>query len=272
MKKHLVILSLLLAVSLAGAQDWAGVQRTTYEASSTFDRGGIGVTDWGGQIVSATGIGVVSDNPVNAARERANAMRAAKIVALRDLLEQVKGVQINSTTTIQNFETIDDTIIARVSGVVQGAYEVGNPRYMSDGSIERTFAVSMTGILADTVLVDDYSVAPHPGGGDSSGLVIDARGLGVMPAMSPVVYSDSGEVVYGPMNVTRDYAVQIGIVGYVRSVEDAKAQDRVGSNPLVITAVGTKGSANCDLIISSGDASRLPYVSGINECKVVIVL
>ncbi|HEQ60473.1 MAG TPA: hypothetical protein ENN74_02575, partial [Firmicutes bacterium] len=106
MKKLLALLVLLPILVLA--QDWAGIQRTTYEPQTPQDRGGVGITNWSERTISATGIGVVSDNPVNVARERANAMRAAKIVALRDLLEQVKGVQINSTTTIRNFETIDD--------------------------------------------------------------------------------------------------------------------------------------------------------------------
>ena len=272
MKKIFALIVLLPILVLA--QDWAGVQRSTYEAQTPQDRGGVGITNWGEgeRIISATGIGVVSDNPINAARERANAMRAAKIVALRDLLEQVKGVQINSTTTIQNFETVDDTIIARVSGVVQGAYEVGSPRYMSDGSIERTFAISLDGQLADAVLTETYNTTVHPGGGDNTGLIIDASGLGAMPAMSPKIVNQSGDVLYGPMNVSRDYAVSVGIVGYARSVDEARGGDRVGTNPMVIRAVSVTGAAKCDLIVSNPDGSKIPYVSGISDCRVTIVL
>lgn len=271
MKKLAVLLVLVLPVLLL-AEDWAGIQRQTYEPSSPMDRGGVGVTNWGEQTVSATGIGVVSDNPVNAARERAGALRAAKIVALRNLLEQTKGVQITSTTTIQNFETVDDTIIARVSGVVQGATEVGSPRYMSDGSIERTFAIQLTGQVSDAVLVEPFETQPHPADGDHDGLIIDAQGTGVMPALSPMIYSESGEVVYGPMNVDRDYAVLMGVVGYVRSVDEARSGDRAGSNPLVIRAVKATGDAGCDVVISNSDAAVVPYIRGINECKVTIVL
>ncbi len=270
MKKLFALLVLLPILVLA--QDWAGIQRTTYEAQTPMDRGGVGITNWGERTISATGIGVVSDNPLNAARERANAMRAAKIVALRDLLEQVKGVQITSTTTIHNFETIDDTIIARVSGVVRGAYEVGSPRYMSDGSIERTFAISLDGQLADAVLIEDYNMTPHPGGGENTGLIIDASGLGAMPAMSPTIVNQSGDVLYGPMNVSRDYAVSVGIVGYARSVDEARGGDRVGVNPIVIRAVAVSGAAKCNIVVSNPDGSKIPYVSGIADCRVTIVL
>lgn len=271
MKKLALLLVLVLPVVLA-ADDWAGIYRQAYEPSSPMDRGGAGITNWGDQTISATGIGVVSDNPVNAARERANALRAAKIVALRNLLEQTKGVQITSTTTIRNFETVDDTIIARVSGVVQGATEVGTPRYMSDGSIERTFAISLTGQISDAVLIEPFSTTPHPAGGAHDGLIIDATGTGVMPALSPKIFSQSGDIVYGPMNVSRDYAVLMGVVGYVRSVEEARAGDRAGSNPLVIRAVKATGEAGCDVVISNSDAAQVPYIRGVNECKVTIVL
>ncbi|MBD3398711.1 MAG: hypothetical protein GF399_00070 [Candidatus Coatesbacteria bacterium] len=271
--RRLVIALLLLAMPVVvSAEDWAGIHRETYAPTTPNDRGGVGVTNWGEQTVSATGIGVVSDNPVNAARERASAMRAAKIVALRNLLEQTKGVQITSQTTIRNFETVDDTIIARVSGVVQGATEVGNPRYMSDGSIERTFAINLTGQISEAVMVEDFNVTPHPADGSHDGLIIDAKGSGVMPALSPKIYSESGELVYGPVNCDRDYAVQMGVVGYVRTVEQAKSNDRAGSNPLVISAVKATGAAGCDIVISNSDASMLPYIRGINECKVTVVL
>jgi hypothetical protein len=72
---------------------------------------------------------------VNPAQERAKARRAAKVDAWRQLLEMAKGVQISSTTTVQDFMLVNDSNRARVEGIIRGAREV-DTRYMPDGSVE----------------------------------------------------------------------------------------------------------------------------------------
>ncbi len=44
-----------------------------------------------------------------------------------------------------------------------------------------------------------------------TGVVIDARGLGVMPSMSPKIYDNTGNEVYGTMTVDPDYVIEKGI-------------------------------------------------------------
>ncbi|MCK4593920.1 hypothetical protein KAU45_05415, partial [bacterium] len=73
-------------------------------------------------------------------------------------------------------------------------------------------------------------------------------------------------------NVSRDYAVSVGIVGYARSVDEARGGDRVGVNPIVIRAVAVSGAAKCNIVVSNPDGSKIPYVSGIADCRVTIVL
>jgi hypothetical protein len=46
-----------------------------------------------------------------------------------------KGVQISSTTTVQDFMLVNDSNRARVEGIIRGAREV-DTRYMPDGSVE----------------------------------------------------------------------------------------------------------------------------------------
>ena len=63
--------------------------------------GDIGSINWQNQIIRSTGIG--APNPkVPLAAQRAGALEAAKRVALRNLLETVKGMYINSETTVEN--------------------------------------------------------------------------------------------------------------------------------------------------------------------------
>ncbi len=58
---------------------------------------------------------------VPAGQARAMARRAAQLDAHRNLLELVKGIQIDSSSRVQDFMLKDDRIRSRVEGVVRGA-------------------------------------------------------------------------------------------------------------------------------------------------------
>ena len=109
-----------------------------------------------------------------------------------------------------------------------------------------------------------------------TGLIIDAKGTGVTPAMSPKIYDPDGKEVYGSAYVSRDFAISQGIVGYVKSVDQARDTDRVKGNPAVIKALQSKGPNKSDLVISKEDAATLRDLSQtqtfMREARVMIVL
>ncbi len=76
---------------------------------------------------------------------------SGKADALRNLLEAVKGVRVDADTTVENFITKNDIVMTRVSGIVKGATEV-DKRYLSDGGVEVTVAVYLTGELLAVML------------------------------------------------------------------------------------------------------------------------
>ncbi|MBC8462162.1 MAG: hypothetical protein H8D67_29695, partial [Deltaproteobacteria bacterium] len=61
---------------------------------------------------------------MNKAIARISSIRAAKVDAMRNLLETVKGVNIDSMTLVDDFITRKDIIKARVKGIVEGAQMV----------------------------------------------------------------------------------------------------------------------------------------------------
>src|SRR4051794_34607319 len=69
----------------------------TNGAAPTSPPGGV---DWKGQVLTATGSGAPNMRATSAAQARLGAERAAKLDALRNLLEQVKGVQLTSTKKV----------------------------------------------------------------------------------------------------------------------------------------------------------------------------
>ncbi|MDP6634249.1 MAG: LPP20 family lipoprotein [Phycisphaerae bacterium] len=65
------------------------------------------------------------------ARGRLMAERAARVEAMRKLAERIKGVQVSSTTTVQDFVTESDEIRTRLNTYLRGMKEVGR-RYHKD--------------------------------------------------------------------------------------------------------------------------------------------
>lgn len=247
--------------------------------------GSTGKVDWTSGVITAVGIGAPPAQPANAAQARAMAERAAQVVAYRNLLEAVKGVRVDSTTTVENFIVTSDVIKTQVSGIIQGA-TIMDKKYMSDGSVEVTVGMKLTGALAEALLpktpipgVAPVAGTPTPGvaaGQLYTGLIVDARGLGVRPAMAPKILNEEGKEVYGSAYINRDWAVREGMVGYQKDPAAASANPRVTDKPLLVKAVKVAGDGRVDMVISNADATALHSASQnlnmLEKCRVIILV
>ncbi len=243
--------------------------------------------DWSSDVITAVGIGAPPPTAVNVAQARAMAIRAALVDARRNLLSELKGVAINAETTVENQITTSDVIHEKVEGMIRGSRQVGQPKYLSDGSVEVTVAMKRSD-LANAVLPDAGFVPapptsatpppppPAPAPGAYTGLIIDARGLNATPAMAPKVLDDKDQEVYGASFVTRDYAVKHGVAGYVKDLEGAKKNERAGTNPLVVKGVSAAGTNKTDVTLSAEDAAKVRDAaqtqSFLSQCKVLFVI
>jgi hypothetical protein len=239
-----------------------------------------GLVDWTDQLVREVGIGAPNPNdPIGA--QRAGALEAAKRVAIRNLLERVKGMNVTSEVTVQQYMVTNDVITNRVQGVVRN-FRVVDTRYKSDGSVEVEVEVPLSGIYSAVLpnqIPEGYQPFNYQGPSASTvytGLIVDATGLGVRPALAPKIVDQNNMEVYGTGRVSRDYALQIGVVGYEKDVNRARANERVTNNPLVVRAVEASGSNQTDIVISNQDANRIraaaQNLNFLQQCKVMIIL
>ena len=90
---------------------------------------------WGPVILRAKGSAIPPPDATSTAQARLMALRAAKIEAIRNLLEQAYSVTIVSDSKIQDFVLKNDTVKAKVDGFVKGAW-VSEERLLADGSYE----------------------------------------------------------------------------------------------------------------------------------------
>ena len=104
------------------------------------------------KIFRAQGIGIPSPKHKNPTLARSMAARAAKGVAMRNLVEQIYAVQITSQTTIKDMVAQDDSIRLRLNATLQGA-RVIDQRQLPDGSIEVEMEVELSEELLNSLQV-----------------------------------------------------------------------------------------------------------------------
>ena len=75
--------------------------------------------------LSAVGYAVVSSQPGRTnAQKRLMAIRSARMAAMRELAEQIHGIQLDSNTTVIDLMVQNDTFRAVVKGLIRGAKTV----------------------------------------------------------------------------------------------------------------------------------------------------
>jgi len=109
-----------------------------------------------------------------------------------------------------------------------------------------------------------------------TGLMIDARGTEISPALSPKVLNEDGDVLYGFADVDRQFSLEQGMMGYLKDPQAARSNERIKDRPFEIKALRSSGENNGDLVISNADGVRLRQMnreqSFLREARVMVIL
>jgi hypothetical protein len=107
---------------------------------------GNGEINWSQGVILAKGSGAPPSEAKNIAQARLMAERAALSDARRNLVEVLKGVRVDSATTVENYMVKIDQVRLSAEGFIQGSTELKDQRkYLSDGAVEVTVAMNLTG-------------------------------------------------------------------------------------------------------------------------------
>lgn len=291
MKKILLFIPVLLFM-MAGmlqAADMQGMPQIVTDPKQAF------IT---GQIVVKGEGAAPADKKLTAAQKRIMALRAAKVVALREVAEIIEGVAVTGETLVVNAAAESDAIHTAVQGIVKGAQiikEVYDP--MSEMGVVYV-SVPMTGpngVMAalmpqviPLVPQQQYQVYQPPAVVETTqpqveqkpknfdGLIIDVREHPFKPALINRVVTKNGEIIYDPTKVAQNILVERGAAEYTNDVGKAKALlgERGAGNPVVVKAGGLQkatdvevGPDDASTIFTSNQSSN--YLEG---AKVVFVL
>ena len=232
-----------------------------------------GEIDWSGNMVRATGTGVLDiDNP-NTAQARLMAERAAVVVAQRNLLETLQGVRVDSETRVENFMTDYDVIYTRVEGIVRNARQVGPARYDSlAGIVEVELEMEihspqgLSGAL-DSVLGNPEITAVSMSSqtreflNQYSALVFDGSQAGLQPSMYPKIYDANGNLLLD----TRNYAEYLGSGGqtamqFISDLDQILSLPAFAQSPLVLQVRQVAGQFGTDIVLGEADSGMLGWL------------
>jgi hypothetical protein len=252
------------------------------------DEDSITVTNWSDMYIEVTAMGTAN---VLKAQNEAHALilaeETARALAYRKLTERAYGVYVNSRNIIKDGVTGDDTVLVACEGYINNAKEINvTHEKLADNSILCTVTMGALITTDDGLMnvggliqsgepdVEIYSPVTKVYPGEYSGIVIDASGLDVNPALYPNIVTEDGKLVYGGQFLDPEYALMNGVSTYVRSLEEAKNLG-AGDSPFVVKALKTMGAFAADLVLPGVVVDQLfgleEQYNHLSEGRVVIM-
>lgn len=271
-----IVLSLFLLLAL------------TRQIQAAGDQAGV---DWYGGVVTAVGYGTAPKEMVSS-KAILSARRAAEIDAKRALLEAVKGVHIDTKTTVDGSMQRDVSTRTHVEGVIRGAVITRQEVTMVNGAPVATVTMRLCidgrsaecagkPSLVSAIDLDCFAstndpsaaqmersdsrenpIPPEPATYDrtrpATSAILLLNGKMFERVLLPVVVSQlKGELtlIYGVRRVAPELVRTYGIVRYASSLDQASGMESAGANPVLISVQSVLSDNR--IVIAPQDAAIL---------------
>ena len=267
----------------------------------TFPNGKI---NWFTGVVTASGESFASGLAVSQQQSQRKTVRAATIDARKNLLEILSRIPVNEKLLVRNILRKDDDVMQFVRGDMQNS-RIVSTEFTEDGIATVRVSITLRDLFLEKLIgkhvafqhsrnnpysaanVVAESIKDAVSASDSTntdeldfaagytGLLIDARDVGVQPAITVNVVDEAGNILYSPRSVDRDAALKYGMAEYVANWDEALASKRALTNPLVLKAVSSQGRMRSNIVISDEQARLLEQINNdqnfLEQGRVIIV-
>jgi hypothetical protein len=236
-----------------------------------------GEIDWQRRALKAHGHGAPDLNAPSISVARLGAERAAKVSALHNLLETLKGAIAVPGANVAAVLRSDRAARTKTEAALR-AFKVVTPHYFSDGGVELDVEADLDklppeigkllqpppgvlppGVRAPAATPGTAQAAPPPPS-PSPGFIIDASESRVALGHAPRIVDETGAQVYGPDAIDADKLASQGAIayaGFARSIEAARKDARLAVGSASVIAALRVSAAGNDVVVSSADADRL---------------
>jgi len=251
-----------------------------YHCITQFENGAV---NWTTGNISAIGKASPKDNNETAQESVPGLARAD---ANRQIINILKQIKINPSLSVDAYAAKNDIILAGIEKTARDAF-VSKQYYTSALAVEIMIETSMFGGFLQLVLPEEIrqisKINPELPQKNLdvirdplyTGLIVNAKGLGVEPVLNPVIVSEQGHAIYSSVFISRDFAVKNGVCKYLCSMDQALKDKRIGNHPLVFKGLRKEGKPNTVIVISMSDYRLLEKTTErhgfLKECRVIIV-
>ena len=286
----MIAVLIILILTAAFGQGYGAEPRSLIEIKEN------GAIDWTDGTVEAKGTGIPPIYIYNRKppKDQQETIAEATRKAQHNLLETIVNLRINAESRVIDVVEAYPSVMIQLRGMVRQAPEIETLRqFKYDGAVEVWSRLNLNGGFSQLVLppeirhIEPIKQILTPENKRTrqsrqrssevfSGMVVDARGMQAVPVLAPKILDENLEEVFGPAYVSREFAVQHGVARYTTDIREAKFDQRIWGNPLIVKALKVLWPGRCDFIISMADTAKLKSASEhlkfLKECRVIIVL
>ena len=209
-------------------------------------------------------------------RTRMEASRRAREDSIARLGRLVKTIRVDGGTMLSEILEGDEEAQRRLSALISSRTSFREyPTGFLSSACRAEFKI---GDLIH-ILPFSYPMDPFPARIDNpiptayTGLVIDARGIGVEPMILPSIYGEDGLEIFGRTFVDIRHAGRWGIVSYAFNEDEAMRLGRAGARPYY--CVATRGMNGCP-VLADRDVKKIfsstETIQMLRECRVVFII
>jgi hypothetical protein len=234
-----------------------------------------GEIDWQRRALKAHGHGAPDLNAPSISVARLGAERAAKVSALQNLLETLKGAIAVPGANVAAVLRSDRGARTKTEAALR-AFRVVTPHYFSDGGVELDVEADLDKLPPEIGKLLQPPPGVPPAGArppaampataqaappiPPAGFIIDASESQVALGHAPRIVDEAGAQVYGPDAIDADKLASHGAIayaGFARSIEAARKDVRLAAGSASVIAAVRVSAAGNDVVVSTADAERL---------------
>jgi len=234
-----------------------------------------GQVDWTNGYIYATAYKAIDQYGIQEARTQAYDLAATELNKI------VNGVRIDEKRIYEHSTATDAILKTETQGLIKMAVPVRDPKdefedININGQVKthivrelkmplygpkglfKPLAAHIERHPENLAARPRYDAPVQPAAQSYTGLIVDCRGLGVVPSLHPLILvEDQFKMIYGPDSIKSRDIYMNGVVLYTDTPARARNNERAGNNPLTVKAVSAAGQIPTNVVVTVADAKTI---------------